>query len=208
MFRAYHGAMSEDAADAFRQWQKQGSRRRLMMFVGATLLAVAGGLVLAFLRRPGAAGVDAQKLAEIRDFLPQIHGDSRRAFAASALAELEVGRLPQPILGALADAGNGAPELLQLTFAKALADPALAPVWKAECPQGPGALGTIAMSEPMAQGQKFCDACATACEKLGPGAHGKLGETALAALAAAHLARHADPDPTELELLRIVASPQ
>ena len=81
--------MSDDPADLFRGWQRAASRRRLMMFGGAALLAVAGGLALAFLRAPS-KGIDSKKLSEIRDFLPTLQGTSRRSFAAAALAELEV----------------------------------------------------------------------------------------------------------------------
>jgi hypothetical protein len=179
--------------------------RRLRLAIGggilALLIAGAAALVVARAMKPA---IDSKLASKIGDLLPQISRAERPAFAAQALAELEVGRLPAPMIAALNDLSTMPPEYAAMSLAKVLTDPAVLPLWRRACPAGPRALAD-ALRAGASDGAAICGDCPRACGRLGAPLSGHPATVAFAVLAADALAQHGSLHRVEVELLRSLA---
>lgn len=148
----------DDALEAFAASQRK--RRWIGLGVAAAVALVAGAVWI-WWRATGLPPIDSETQKQVReamDNLDAIPGEYHATLAAAAMAELEVGRLPEPMVEAFDDVSKVPPDMASLIMLRPFADDAESlKAWELACPNGADILAEAGMSGDLEQLFVDCD---------------------------------------------------
>lgn len=142
--------MTEPADDPLDEFAA-GQRKRRLIGLGATVaVALVVGGAWAWWRATGLPPIDSETKAEVHeamdaiDTLPRQH---HAPLAAQAMAELEVGRLPPPMVDAFEDVNAVPPSMVSVIVMKPFAeDEDSLRAWTVACRAGADAIAAVAQT--------------------------------------------------------------
>ena len=174
-------------------------------------LVIGGGAVFGYVMRSAISTLPRLKDADIAELNAQIDAADelpahrRRAHVGRALAEIEHGRLPQPLLGAMVDGGRQTEHTRLGMLRAALVDPEVRPLWDTLCP---ASFDLEAIADEDRSGERVFQRCGLHRVKLmtaSPVMMARASEVLAAHAIFAHLEDHDALTDVEIRALRAFA---
>jgi hypothetical protein len=188
--------------------QLAAGRRKSLMIGAASLVGIIGILgALWWTTRPLIPPLPRERVQKIEEALPMLRKEvgASRALAATALVELEEGRLPPAMLAALRKFPAAPPSMAGMICAESIASPELLELFVAACPDGPAGMSNAISSGSSAPLTAVCGDALQGLMSADEAAGAPAACVALSATVWAYLGRKRSREGIEREFLRMLA---